>query len=401
MKKNYPKTVSGIIFAAALALLLSAAGSACADTWQDIYRKFSSGKVITPGVQQVEKAYGATVTFTVTDGDSFANNFSNSDGINLRIEGNGVTKTFAGNKTQLIDWARQNANDLLKAFFGGSPETNFAGSSNTQFNSQMVVSSILSTSEKSGTVFIPVNSKDITVKGQYDFMKINDVSARGSSDILSYEYGFGSDKSNAIGISIPYRQLSMDDSANSEYKFIAFTPYYKHRWSLDRSMVEWIVNIVGDVTYVKSDMFPTGGGYLEYGGGTGVKYTYAVNEDLHLNAGLTYQALKKSIPGGLVPDDVKWVSDAINALPVEHDITPSLGLYYFIIKDTLSFRADVMRIHQLQSDVESGYKAQTVALGVFTYDFPKYARASLGYKRSFEMKNITDQSIIASLGFKW
>lgn len=387
-------------------------GSALAGGWEDIWRNLSSGKTITPGVEQTATAYNAVATFTIQSNDGIANNFSSSDKIRGEIVGNGVTLKTPGydsnqyiSKDELVQWAKDNNTSLLKIFFGASPETSFGGSTNVSYNSQQMFTSFaLSSSSTGGKLpFVPVSTKDIVIKGQYDFMEIgpNKTRATGSSGMLSYEHKFGENAANSIGIGIPYRQIDVKDDLNSEYKYASFMPFYKHRWYGDKSMVEAMVNLTLDAVYLKSSLFPDGGGYLEYGGGAGVKYAYAVASSLDLSAGLSYQLLQKSIPGGIVPDELKWVQDAINSLPMEQDIIPSVGLVYRIVPDKLSFRGDVFRISQLQSGVESGQRNQTVALGLFTYKAGQLADITLGYKRSFEVKDLTDQSVIASVKFGW
>ncbi len=106
--------------------------------------------------------------------------------------------------------------------------------------------------------FVPVTTKDIAVTGQYDFMKIgkDDTSATGESGLLNYETKFGVDAANSIGIAIPYRNIKLDDSLDSKYMFASFLPYYKHRWYMDKSVVEWLVNLTLNVDYLESSRLP-------------------------------------------------------------------------------------------------------------------------------------------------
>jgi hypothetical protein len=399
------------LFLAAISIGL-VASSALAGGWEDVWRNLSSGKTITPGVEQTATAYNATAHFTVQSNDGTANNFSSSDKIRGKLEGNGVTLKTPGydtgqyvTKAELVDWATTNNSSLLKVFFGASPETSFGGTTNASYNSQQLFTGVALSSSSSGgkLPFVPVGTKDVVIKGQYDFMEIgpNKIKATGSSGMLSYERKFGENAGNSIGIGIPYRQIEVKDELNSEYKYASFLPFYKHRWYSDKSMIEAMVNLTLDAVYMKSSFFPDGGGYLEYGGGAGVKYAYAVSSSVDLSAGLSYQLLQKNIPGGIVPDELKWVENAINSLPMEQDIIPSIGIVYRIVPDKLTFRGDIFRITQLQSGVDSGQRNQTVALGLFTYKVGQLAEITLGYKRSFEVKDLTDQSVIASVKFGW
>ncbi|MBM4135479.1 MAG: hypothetical protein FJ241_01445 [Nitrospira sp.] len=375
--------------------------------WEEIWRNISVGKTITPGQQMTATVYNAAVTFTIIDIDGIANNFANNDKIDLMVVGGGKTLTFSGTKTGLINWAKDNKDNLLMAIFGASPETSFSGATNTSFNNQQLLTVISpspsSSAENKNIAFIPVSIKDVIVKGQYDFMEIgkDKVNAKGSSGLVNYEYKFGENLKYSIGITIPYRQIDVDDNLNSEFKFASFIPYYKHRWYAEKSLIELMINAALNVTYLKSSMFPSGGGYLEYGGGLGMKYAYALATGFDVSAGLSYQICKKKIPSGLVPEELKWLSDAINDLPVEQDLTPSIGFVYRIMPEKLTFRGEAFRIHQLQSGVVSGFRNQTVAIGIFSYKLSKNVEIALGYKRSFEVKNLTDQSVIASLQLRW
>jgi len=389
------------VFLVCLSLILLQSVS-FASGWEDIWQNLSTNKEITPGQPVSATAYNATVTFTIYDGNSFANDFDDKDSIDLVVEGGGEHLTFSGSKQELIDWAEDNADALLQAIFGNAPEVSFSGMTASQYAVQMLFTNVYTSPEHTNFSFVPVSNKDIVITGQYDFMELgkDDVKAVGTSGILSYDHKFGEDNSNSIGIAIPYRQLELDDDLDSSYQFLALMPLYRHRWYMPNSLVEWIVNLSLNLTYLESSIFPDGSGYIEYGGGTGVKYAYAFNSALSMNVGLTYQGLKRNIPSDFVPDELEWVADAIDDLPVEHDLTPSIGVYYNIIPNRFSLRGEAFRVHQLQADVDSDYETQTVLLGIMTYKF-SMADISLGYKRSFEMKDIDDQSVIASLRLHW
>ncbi|MBI5789469.1 MAG: hypothetical protein HZA78_11525 [Candidatus Schekmanbacteria bacterium] len=403
MKKHVGRALLCGIF------LLSAINptKARAGGWEEILQKLSPGNEIVDGTPVTASAYNGTLTFTITNVDGIANNFGDTDTVDLTLTGAGKTLVFSGSKTALVDWAKDNKDTLLTIVFGASPESSITGSTNTGYNIQQLFTNIspapTASSSNSQMLFMPVTNKDIVVSGQYDYMTVgkNKDKANGSSGMFNYEHKFGEDSKHSLGIALPYRQLTVEDELESDFKYLSILPFYKFRAYGRKYLVEWIVNLTANATYIKSALFPDGGGYFEYGGGIGLKYSYAFDPRFSVSAGIMYQALKKEIPAGLVPEELQWVSEAINNLPVEQDLVPSLGFVGQIVPDKLSLRGEVFRVHQLQSDVESDYKYQTVALGQFTYYFTKKIKASLGYKQSFEVKNLKDQSVIASLDIGW
>lgn len=372
------------------------------DEWEDILKNITVDEEFTSGQEFTGILYGATVTFMVTDYNGDLDDFDNNDRVDMTIDGFGIdTLSFEGTKDELIDWSKDNMTDLFKAIFGNAPDTTVSGMTDSQAMAQQLVTSVYGTPEHKGTKFTSISNKDIVLKGQYDFLEIDDVDAKGASGIIAYEHRFKNLKGHSIGISVPYRQLSLDDNVDSSYNYVAFIPFYKHRWYPRRSLVEWVLQGTFGLTYLESVLFPDGGGFLEYGGGTSLKYAYAVNERISVNAGVALSILKKNIPSDLVPEDIDWVVEALSDLPTEIDVTPSLGVYVAVLPGKLFFRGDLFRTHQIQDDVEAGFENQTVAIGGLTYVFPKGSRISLGYKRSFEMKDITDQSFIIDFKLKW
>jgi hypothetical protein len=379
-------------------------GDAGASAWEDIFKNLSDGRRINPGERMGSPLYNASLNFIITNNDGIANNFSGSDTIALHISGNGESLSFNGTNTELVAWSKKHSDKLLRIIFGSSPETAFGGSTSSSYNIQqffITPSPSLESSAENG--FVPVTTKDIAVTGQYDFMKIgkDNTSATGESGLLNYEQKFGVDAANSIGIAIPYRNIKLDDSLDSKYMFASFLPYYKHRWYMDKSVVEWLINLTLNVNYLESSLFPDGSGYYEYGGGTGVKYGYRLHPNVDINAGLVFELLKKQIPSDLVPEEIRWISNAVNDLSVEEDLVPSLGVIWRILPKKLTFRGELFRIMQLQSGVASGMRNQTVALGIFNFKPSKSIDLAVGYKRSFEIDNLTDQSLIASFRYAW
>lgn len=372
-----------------------------ADEWENIFKDLSSGNTITPGVTQQADLYNSGVQFMITNNNGVVNDFDGNDTINLAVKGNGVNLNFNGDKANLINWSMQNKDALMKAIFGNAPDAAISGMTNGQMATQQLFSATLGSPENFGISFIPVSNRDIVLKGQYDFMEIDKADATGGSGLLTYDNKFGTDNDKSVGITIPFRQLDVDDQVDSTYQNVSFIPHFKKRWYMSQSLTEVTFHVNLGLTYMESSVFPDGGGFLDYGMGTNAKYAYALNDQLSLNAGLGYQVIKRDIPSDLVPKELRWVSDSFNDLDPEHSITPSLGVFYSIMPSKLSFRGEVFRIHQVVGDAISDYENQTVMLGVFSFSATDKIRASIGYKQSFEMKDITDQSVIFDFKMRW
>ncbi|WP_027359634.1 hypothetical protein [Desulforegula conservatrix] len=397
IKRRYFKLIPMVLSA----LFFISPAAYAANEWENIFRDLSSGNTITPGVTQQATLYNSGVQFVITNNNGVVNDFGGTDTINLGVKGNGVNLNFNGTQPALIAWSMQNKDALMKAIFGNAPDAAISGMTNGQMATQQLFSATLGSPENFGISFIPVSNRDIVLKGQYDFMEIDKSDATGGSGLLTYDNKFGTDNDKSVGITIPFRQLDVDDQVDSTYQNVSFIPHFKKRWYMSQSLTEVTFHVNLGLTYMESSVFPDGGGFLDYGMGTNAKYAYALNDQLSLNAGLGYQVIKRDIPSDLVPKELRWVSDSFNDLDPEHSITPSLGVFYSIMPNKLSFRGEVFRIHQVVGDAISDYENQTVMLGVFSFSATDKIRASIGYKQSFEMKDITDQSVIFDFKMRW
>jgi hypothetical protein len=380
-----------------VAVFLGFNGDSFASGWEEIWENLSSGKTIESGVGQSAALYDAHADFTIYDGDNQSNNFSDSDRIDLVINNKATGKSlaFAGTKPELVEWAKANSGALLNIIFPSSPETSISGVTVGQFTNQQLLTAAYGSMSN-------VRNFDIQVSGQYDFFELGPqkIKATGSSGMFSYDHEFGGGN-HALGVIIPYRNIKSEDNLESKMLFFSLMPFYKYSYNMKNNLViEWITDLNVGVVYLKSGLFPDGGGYLQYGGGTGVSASKDLYENLHSKIGLHYQMTKNEIPESLVPDELKWVSDALNNQEMEHDLTVSGGVTYDFIPETWDISTNLMRIHQLQSGVDGDYKYQTVWNIYTTYTF-KLCTIQLGYKTSFELKDYSDNSIIFSTRFNW
>jgi hypothetical protein len=386
----------------ALSLLVASAfivgncGNVAAEGWEEIWKNLSAGKTIQPGVLESATFYGAQAQFTVYDGDGIPDNFSNADRIDVVLKSSNANDslTFNGTKAQLIDWAKANSNTMLKIIFPCSPETSISGVTGGQFTTQQIMVASFGT-------LSTIRNVDIHVSGQYDYFELGPekTKASGSSGLFAYSRDSSQGK-QSLGIMIPYRYVKSEDNLNSKMGYFSLVPLYKHLYDIKDSQLEWLVNMSIGAVYLKSGLFPKGGGYLEYGGGTGFSYLSELAENLNSKVGISYQVLKKSIPDSLVTDELKWVSEAMNNLDMEQDLTVSAGLTYDLIPKVWDISTNLYRIHQLQSDADPDCKYQTV-WSIYTGYTYKYFHVQLGYKTSFEMKDYKDNSYICTVRYNW
>lgn len=420
------------------------------EIWQSIFNSLPAEKEIIHGREQRGKLYNANLIYTVRTRDGRDGVFRRNDNVDLRIESDVLPDlTFAGTKKELIDWSKANKASLFKAIFGNAPEVTSSGSSSTQAMAQAAFMSPVytaptsvtrttssapasSTSSQTGhgdsgagegefasasgasdsegstegsseerVSFVPISNKDIVVSGQRDSIAIGSDKGSGSSGIMAYEWRFGESRAYSAGITIPYRQLEMKDNLDTKYKNAALMPFVKKRWYRMNGVVEWMANATFGITYLDSKIFSDGSGYVEFGGGTGVRYSHALSPTAIVNAGVLFQSLKKEIPGDFVSDEVRWIADALNNLPWEYSLIPSVGGVMNLLNDKITLKAEIFRVHQLQSDVAPGYENQTVVFGMATVKPLNWLSLSLGYKETFELKNVTSKSYILDFKISW
>ena len=156
----------------------------------------------------------------------------------------------------------------------------------------------------------------------------------------------------------------------------------------------------GGVTYLKSDFFPEGGGYLQYGALIEGALSRTLVKRLTGKVGLSYQYLERSIPSDLVADELKWLADAFNEAPADQIVTPSVGLTVNAIPKRFDLDFSVARVHQVGSGVVDEFKSQTVVTALGSLTLGKF-RGQLGYQTSFEIEDYTGYSVIASIRYLW
>lgn len=389
--------------------VLAFPGIAAADYWEDLWKELSQGQVIVDDSPQHVNVYNAEINFTIENLDGRPGNFGGADLIHLTITGKDMEPiVFDGNPQALVAWAKDNADHLVRAIFGNAPDRIASGATSSALNAQDLLSADPAPAAEGSNEknpFAPISTRDIVLKGQYDTVSVgfenNTSKGTGSSGLLNYGQRFGPDLSNTLGIGIPYRQMNMKDDLSTKYQCASFLPYFKHRWYGGRTVVEGMLNLVGNVSYLQSDLMPDGAGYFEYGAGTGVKAGFQAASAFDVTGGLSYEVLKRNAPAGLVPEELRWLADTINDLPLQQNVIPAVGFVVRAIPRRLTLRGEFLRIMQLQSGVEEGTRNQTVAMGLVSLRVGKASEIALGYKRSFEVEGLTDASYSVDLRFRF
>jgi hypothetical protein len=225
----------------------------------------------------------------------------------------------------------------------------------------------------------------------------NDISS--TAGIVSYDSTLES--GNAWGLLVPYRDSAVDDAYDSKSKAIAFIPYYKIRTSInDKLRMDYVLNGTMKLIYLKSTLFPDGGGYYELGGGFGAVPSYKVTDNLSLTGSMTYQYSKKSFPESAVPDEVKFVATAINALPAQQVLTGSFALEYSL-GSKFSVATEMMQASHLDKDAVPQGRDKATYYALKTNVALGNVLVQLGYKTVEEVKDYEEDAYMANVSLMW
>ena len=105
-----------------------------------------------------------------------------------------------------------------------------------------------------------------------------------------------------------------------------------------------------------------------------------------------------------MPDDFDWLDAAFDDLPLEHNLTPSVGALVNLWQKRLTLQADLFQVKQLGSGTLSDYENQTVlALNARLTPFPVWPslNVSAGYQETFGLKNIDIKSYMLDVNYGW
>jgi len=234
-------------------------------------------------------------------------------------------------KSQLIQWAKENARDLLFALFDSDPVQNFTSPVSTVENPIKILTvgpeeSGKSSSKRSSLSSSQMNTNynSFIVLGSENSFLVNR-GREGKSSAWSFFKNFG----NNFGIGIGYRRTKMADKFHSTSYFLNLSPYFQLNINLnERLKITNRAYLTGNILYIKSKMFPEGTGYFQYGFGYLLKPTYIIQPDsnMYWNGGVGFLLTKKYMPKSWIPQEMEFMAEAINNLPVDKIVTLSTAL---------------------------------------------------------------------------
>jgi hypothetical protein len=394
-------------------------------SWEDLMDGINPDQDIQSGTEVEGSLYESTFTYFIQDGDGIADNFSSADrGYVVITDANGNvaldtrdTQALMGDD-ELEAWAEDNADEILTSVFGGDPAGSMGGQdSATQTTTTTIttINAISNTSaktakssaakavaakkDKDGEIDNTVVSSVTVLSSETLTIKDNDKEITGNSGILSYAHTMES--SNSLGLIVNYKYTKADDTLKSKTNNITLTPYYRVENRVNENLdIPLIFNLTGNLVYLESTVFPDGAGYLEYGAGFGIVPKYKVNKSLSFNINTSVQYLEKYIPESYVPEDAKWLSDAINNLKALQVASYGIGADYQIM-DNWSLGLNALQTKHLVTDnIKEGREKATYYSATTAIDWNDW-RLVLGYKIVEDLKDYEESAYMASISYGW
>ena len=429
--------------------------------WQDLLAAVEAQaqqyEFLDDGQYHQGKLYNALVTYRVINGNN-NHELDPDEKVYVKVVGiNGlVIQTPPDGYTEdgLKTWAENHANTLVEAVFGGDPAQTVSGNT-PAINSIVSVATSISTSttsvnyvynfsgetttttETTGTVYTGEESKSSetsTYSGEksegsqneksnkeqkkryleyYTYssytlldsekakIKNNGYSGNSLAGIFTYSKSL-SDR-NALGLSINYRMTDLNDPWDSKSKSLYVSPFWRHRFAPQRRLSYTLTLYASaGLLYLKSRAFPDGAGYFEYGAGVLMEPSLKLDRRARYNWNLLlgYQYSKKYIPPSLVPDDLKFLADAINNLPAMHigSVGTSLSLkpIRFLKGEVGTLYVKVLNDAGLEDGRDKAlytYGKMYLIVGKFTF--------ALGYKVVSQVKNYDEKAYMASIRYNF
>lgn len=152
---------------------------------------------------------------------------------------------------------------------------------------------------------------------------------------------------------------------------------------------------------MKSDIFPEGVGYFQYGGGAFIEPSYIFYRPLNTRwvSTIGFQISKKYIPSSWVPEDLKFVADAINSLPAEN-----LFIFKNALKSRLTSNIDgelgAVYLKKLSGKTDDGRNEALYYYGKGTINLGHF-QLGLGYKFVTLLEDYDEKTYMASIRYNW
>lgn len=386
-----------------------------AGSWDDILQSIEGENqtLKDDGSNHTTTFYNATITYNVTNNDGTSGNFSGSDVANITIKTGNKTISTNGNlsESELEDWAKDNANDIVSAVFGGDPVSSLSGQNSSTLSSVTINQTLQSTINSSTSSETKEDNKNgfstgssfrskVIMNSESSTIKDDGVDITASSGLLTYAKDL-EDSNKSIGFLVSYRYTDSADKYSSKTGTVSIAPYYNIKTKLSPEIeLNTAFNILTNLVYMESAIFPDGAGYLEYGAGFAIMPKYHINDNFTLNANLAYQYQEKYIPDSAVPDGAEWLSDAINNLKALQNINYGIGLDYNI-NEKWNVNTNILQVKQLETeDLKEGRDTSTYYAASSTYELEKWTLGA-GYKIVADVQDYEESTYMLTASYKW
>ena len=411
--------------------LLIGSGVATADEWEDILGNMKDLPTLEDdGEYHTGYLYSAKVTYRIINGNN-DHKLSDDEIVYLKVIGNGEvveTPSDGVKKSDLGDWAKARATTLFKAIFGGGDVVGASqGVSGSQINAvsttntAMDISSVLlgksknfnakllkklqqlekkkEEKKKVNQLLSSTYTTQVTMDSETGFILNKGSKGRSSAGAFTFKKELNSQWT--IGGMLSYRWTKLDDTWGTKYKALTLVPFVKYRvYPRDNMVVDIMPFVVGSAIYAKSSAFPDGAGYVEYGGGFNVIPTYIFNPQFNTQFLIGYQWSKKYIPTSAVPDDVKFVADAINSLKPDQIFSTSLSLNY-LPTSNWKLTWNILHIQHLQTEAVEGGRDKATYYTIKSYYTYKKFTFALGLKVASQIKDYRETDYMATIKYNW
>ena len=390
------------------------ASSLLAGSWEDVLAGLDPNQEVKSGSWQTGiSLYDSQISYFIADGDGDTTNFSSSDTGRIMIYDTSGKLLLdsndynGGNLTsdEMEDWARANASEIMSAIFSDDPAQSVSGQNNAITTSYLILDTVANIEDtaqinKKGSFKQDTASQSISMLGSEKIMiKDGSTDVTGSSTVISFSST--STSANSAGMLINYKTLSADDNLDSNTKHLLVTPYYKIDGGVNEKLnIPVVLSLSANIVYLESTIFPDGVGYFEYGGAIGVLPSYKPLDNLTLKANLGYNYVKKYIPESYVPEDAKWLSDAINDLKPLQVASYGAGIKYDVLKNWIVI-ADVLQTKHLETQsIKEGREVATYYAVSSSYSWTDWTMR-LGYKTVKDLEDYEEDAYMVSFGYSW
>lgn len=369
-------------------VLLLFEGTAFAADVYDILRKLPVQRPDSGTQTLNSRVYAATVRMNLRDGDANNSNFSDNDVMDqLILASTGGRLEFPmGNKSVIDQFARDNAREILRILFPDGFAANTMGQSESQLSSSLTFDEVVAPFKGPRSEQQKRFSNELSGRVEYNDIELNRRNGYSIGGLLSYERL--SDSGLEVGVLVPYRFTSLNDSTDTKAHFAQFDFYGKYTLYDDKQTK---VKVGGDVfTSVlisRSDALSTFGN-VTYGGGVFLAYernfqyfTATLGTGLKVSKTSTEFSRNKS-------DLLSDIINAINDKEVDTDLT-----YGFSItvprEGKLKLNLGAHRTNSFASDISDKRDSQTKVRVVGTYEIAENIEFNAGYSTVLEIDNFT------------